>query len=289
MRWPLHCRSAAKGEFLIQGHRQCVILRYHADEGQTCLVHGVVNGGVHTVQQFFAPGSPPDARPAEPNCRSSITVCWASRREASCVVTTHAAVCTADRQPEAPPAPALPVCPADRSQTAALDLSASAESPPLSQQAPHSYSRRQQIEIGILGCATTAASSGRRSSHIGEIHQRPVRQTQGQIQISQSDVAVHAQHPLAALEQRGADSGSREGRSYRCRSRWTLPRYIVRSRHHLTFKCQYPYYNGFFLIFCKWSGIFFGVSAIFIKSPDGPPLCRGSGSRPSAPPVRPRS
>ena len=45
--------------------------------------------------------------------------------------------------------------------------------------------------------------------HIGEIHQRPVRQTQGQIQISQSDVAVHTQHPLAALG--GADSGSQGG------------------------------------------------------------------------------
>ena len=47
--------------------------------------------------------------------------------------------------------------------------------------------------------------------HIGEIHQRPVRQSQGQIQIPQSDVAVHAQHLLAALGQRGANSGSQGG------------------------------------------------------------------------------
>ena len=40
--------------------------------------------------------------------------------------------------------------------------------------------------------------------HVGKIHQGPVRQAQGQVQIPQADVAVHTQHPLAAESQRGA-------------------------------------------------------------------------------------
>ena len=47
--------------------------------------------------------------------------------------------------------------------------------------------------------------------HVGKIHQRPVGESQSQIQIPQADVAVHAQHPSAALGQRGAHTSGEGG------------------------------------------------------------------------------
>ena len=123
----------------------------------------------------------------------------------------HAAVCTADCQSESQPQPCRCV-----QQTEVKLLPDFLQHPPkvllCHSRPPHSHRRRQQIEIGNTGMRHHSRfQRAAVQRHIGEIHQRPVRQTQGQIQISQSDVAVHAQHPLAALGQRGADSGSQGG------------------------------------------------------------------------------
>ena len=45
--------------------------------------------------------------------------------------------------------------------------------------------------------------------HVGEVHQGPVCQTQGQIQIPEAHVAVHAQHPLRIQGQRGTHAGDK--------------------------------------------------------------------------------
>ncbi len=200
MRWPLHCKSGQqKGSSLIQGHRQRVILRHHADERQTCLVHGIINGGVHTVQQLLPHPVHHQMEPAGaelPQLHHGML--RIPQEEASCVVTTT--------QRSAPqtgqlgiPVPALPVRPADRSQTAAGSL----QHPPSGvllchSRPPHSHRRRQQIEIGNTG--VRHHSRFQRAAvqrHIGKIHQRPVGKTQRQIQIPQTDVAVQTQHPPA--------------------------------------------------------------------------------------------
>ena len=167
------------------------------------------------------------------------------------------------RPPAGTPAPVLPVRPADRSQTAAGFFAASAESPPLSQQAPafaQAPSADRDWEYWDAPPQPLPAGSGpaphrRNPSAPGPSVPRP-----------DPDFAVRCRSPRTAPACRSGPARCQlrqSGRSYRCRPCRTLPRYIVRSRHHLTFKCQYPYYNGFFLIFANGLGYFFGVSAIF--------------------------
>lgn len=116
--------------------------------------------------------------------------------------------------------------------------------------------------------------------HIGKIHQRLVRQAQRQIEIPQPDVAVHAQHAPAALGQRRADAGSQRGlagaalaghhrdalslhAALSLLSAIIVCRFEIRNRKSYCFYSFLPY-SGFFLIFAKALGYFFGVSASFL-------------------------
>ena len=49
--------------------------------------------------------------------------------------------------------------------------------------------------------------------HVGEIHQRPVAQAQGKVQIAQADVHVDAQDPVPQGGQTGGDSAGEGGLS----------------------------------------------------------------------------
>ena len=76
--------------------------------------------------------------------------------------------------------------------------------------APQAGGGREQEQAGDLwmlhsGQIQRAAALG----HIGEVHQRPVREPQCQIQVPQADVAVQAEDPAAGLCQRRADSGGK--------------------------------------------------------------------------------
>ena len=105
--------------------------------------------------------------------------------------------------------------------------------------------------------------------HVGKVHEGLVAEAQGQVQVPQSDVAVQAQHLLAAKGQRGAGARHEGGLSRAalaghhgdtlsmgCHAR---PPY-----HIFVLNVSNTYYNGFFLIFANGLGYFFGVSLIFL-------------------------
>ena len=77
---------------------------------------------------------------------------------------------------------------------------------------PHPHRRGQQIEIRHIGVADHRRFQGTAvQRYIGKIHQGAVSQSQSEVQIPQADVAVHAQHALAAEGQRRADACGQGG------------------------------------------------------------------------------
>ena len=61
--------------------------------------------------------------------------------------------------------------------------------------------------MGRHGALQRAASLG----HVGKVHQRRVGESQSQVQISQPNVTVQAQHPPAGEGQRRAHAGGEGG------------------------------------------------------------------------------
>ena len=99
-------RAQQKGGSLIQGHRQRVILRYHADERQACLVHGIINGSVHTVQQLLPHPVHHQMQPPRTELpQLHYRVLSIPQGRGILRGHYHAAVCTADCQPEPQPQP----------------------------------------------------------------------------------------------------------------------------------------------------------------------------------------
>lgn len=65
---------------------------------------------------------------------------------------------------------------------------------------------------GPLQCAAAA-------EHVSEVHQRPVAQTQGQVQVAQADIHVDAEHPVAQRGQTGGYTAGNGGLSRAALSR----------------------------------------------------------------------
>ena len=64
----------------------------------------------------------------------------------------------------------------------------------------------QQGQVGQIRMGNCRPCQGTAPlSHVGEVHQCPVAEAQGDVQIPQADVHVDAQHPLAQPGQTGGD------------------------------------------------------------------------------------
>ena len=101
--------------------------------------------------------------------------------------------------------------------------------------------------------------------HVGEIHQRPVGEAQGQVQVPQADVAVQTQDPAAGQCQRRAHSrrkGGFAGAALPGDHGDTLSPMFHDGGTSSPIGSQ-VYYKGFFLIFANILGYFSGVFFTF--------------------------